>query len=123
MVAIVNICAGGVPLKSSELRIRHCQCSSLGHSCGMSSIPGLRTSYKLLCVQEKNLCYKAEQLKVTSLSKKRIITEADIFKRQNNRELYRFFWFLPRSATVPPLTGVFSLSFFGFTRKKKKIIF
>lgn len=30
------------------------------------------------------------------------------------------FWFLPRSATVPPLTGVFSLSFFGFTRKKKE---
>ena len=26
---------------------------------------------------------------------------------------------LPRSATVPPLTGVFSLSFFGFTRRGK----
>lgn len=40
--------------------------------------------------------------------------------REKNTEVYRLFWFLPRSATVPPLTGVFSLSFFGFTRKKKK---
>lgn len=28
---------------------------------------------------------------------------------------------LPRSATVPPFTGVFSLSFFGFTTKISKI--
>lgn len=30
-----------------------------------------------------------------------------------------FAFVLPRSATVPPFTGVFSLSFFGFTAKRK----
>lgn len=39
--------------------------------------------------------------------------------RKQHRSV-QMFWVLPRSATVPPLTGVFSLSFFGFTRKEKE---
>ena len=56
----------GIPLSCGGLRIWHCHCSSLGHCCGVGSIPGPGTSTCHGCSPQKitrKICREKDEQK------------------------------------------------------------